>query len=846
MKKITSYVLVIVFLLSIFLALPKASALTYNRNVCAAGQYEVVTVKSDNSLTSIGCYNDYNSAKNVMENHSSTNTEVASIIYNNELIDTKYGLLNLRTKGSNDYNTNLYKTATTGTAYTYTNGYYGSDAAYLGLNIDNKRAKLKLSGFTGWVRKFDDDSRVEYEIIPISLVKSPTYYYVSDGDLRHRFAGNITSSDSYGSSTNLGPALKELQSGVKYYSFDGNYFYTSLITMLNDYKNNTYVNSVNAIKPFYSYYQFLPYRSKSTYNANDINGYLTDVKGYVAKATYYEPPGTHSMLYGEGANFIYTQNTFGANALITLGIAANESDWGRSRISVEKNNLFGHGAVDSNPYGGANGYNSIRDSILYHTDIYVNSYYCDTETDSKFFGCFVGNKNSGINVKYASDPYWGEKAASHYYAVDKALGLGDYKSYQVGIKLTENTVDVRKEPNNSSSVIYRLNNTYKGISISNMPVIILGEVTGESINGNNIWYKIQTDGLLDENRNAMRNPYSRNPRPTYNWNNNYGYVHSANIVKLGDFQNRAGMYYFNGLTFNSSTKTFELSGFLVVKGVNNYKELPAEYSLLLINKDTNAEYILSLDRWTSGVPFTIPSEQGLDYSGAWFKGSVDLSSIPQGDYEGYIRARVSGSETTTKLRNVFVKDMERKVVVDGRGYQFRINYYKDDVPIELFIRDNNLIATSTPPTTDNMFVAYSKLNFNNNKLNIKGTSFNVGIDYSKNINVQREIIFENVSTYERISYNVGYTDNGDYQVTLRVSDGKDKTRAWFDASLDISNLAKGRYAIYVKTTVDSFTDYGELNDIFYRELPNAATINGKTMRLILNENKRNRIELIVE
>ncbi|MFA7688619.1 MAG: glucosaminidase domain-containing protein, partial [Bacilli bacterium] len=726
MKKITSYVLVVVFLVSCFCMSIKVSALTYNRDVCSAGQYEVVTVKSNNTLTNVGCYGDYNSAKTVMENHSSTSTEVASIIYKNELIDTKYGLLNLRTKSSDKVNTNLYKTATTGAAYTYTNGYYGSDAAYLGLNIGNKRAKLKISGFTGWVRKEDGSSRIEYEVIPISLVKSPTYYIVSNGDLRHYFAKYITSSSSYISSVNLGPAPKELKAGVKYYSFDGNYFYSSLLTMLNDYKNNTYVNSINAVKAYYNYYQFLPYRTKSTYNATDINGYLTDVKDYVGKATSYPISGNRSMMYGEGANFVYTQNTYGANALLTVGISANESGWGKSRISVEKNNLFGHGAADSNPYGGANGYNSVRDSILYHTDIYVNSYYCDTETDYRYYGCFVGNKNAGMNVKYASDPYWGEKAAGHYYAVDKALGLGDYNSYQVGIKITESTVNVRKSPTTSSSVIYGLNNTHTDVSISNMPVVILDEVTGENIDGNNIWYKIQTDGLLDSKRNAIRNPFSKNPRPTYNWNNNYGYVHSSTIVKLGDYQNRAGMYYFNSLTFNSTNKTFDLSGFLVVKGVNNYKELPANYSLILINKDNDEEYILPLDRWTSSVPFSIPSEQGLDYTGAWFKGSVDLSSIPQGDYEGYIRARISGNETTTKLRNVFVKDMERKVVVDGRGYQFRINYYEDDIPIELFIRDNDLIASSEPPTIDNMFVAYSKLNFNNNKLNIKGTSFNVG------------------------------------------------------------------------------------------------------------------------
>ena len=36
----------------------------------------------------------------------------------------------------------------------------------------------------------------------------------------------------------------------------------------------------------------------------------------------------------------------------------------------------------------------------------------DPVTDSRYYGANLGDKASGICVKYASDPYWGEKAAS--------------------------------------------------------------------------------------------------------------------------------------------------------------------------------------------------------------------------------------------------------------------------------------------------------------------------------------------------------------------------------------------------------------------------------------------------
>ena len=38
--------------------------------------------------------------------------------------------------------------------------------------------------------------------------------------------------------------------------------------------------------------------------------------------------------------------------------------------------------------------------------------------DYRYNGGFLGNKASGLNVKYASDPYWGEKAANIVWRLD--------------------------------------------------------------------------------------------------------------------------------------------------------------------------------------------------------------------------------------------------------------------------------------------------------------------------------------------------------------------------------------------------------------------------------------------
>lgn len=122
--------------------------------------------------------------------------------------------------------------------------------------------------------------------------------------------------------------------------------------------------------------------------------------------------------------------------MLMIGVAANESSWGSSNIAQNKNNLFGHHAYDKDPNGSANGYSSVDYSIYYHSAIFLSKGYLDPITDYRYYGAFLGDKASGIGVKYASDPYWGEKAASICWKVDNYLGGTDSKKYTIGIKDT--------------------------------------------------------------------------------------------------------------------------------------------------------------------------------------------------------------------------------------------------------------------------------------------------------------------------------------------------------------------------------------------------------------------------
>ena len=316
-------------------------------------------------------------------------------------------VVNFNTKGN----------ATTDFTYSggggYTNGNYGADAAYLGTD-GSGNIKFMLAGVTGTV------AASEVELVDYSAVAdNVSYYTVSGGKLIHYISYNLNSSPT--SSINNGPAPSYLSEGTKYYSYDGHYFYTDYETMTADYQRGANGSSaVNPGNPFSNYFQFRDMNSSTNYTGSELDNIL---KSKISSSS--------SKLLGTGKLFVKYQNEYSVNALLSLGIAVNESAWGTSSICMNKNNLFGLNAVDTSPGQSANYFASVEDCIrefMYEwmADGYLSS------SDWRNHGEYLGNKAAGINVSYASDPYWGEKAAAIAWELDEAGRSCDYLGISSG------------------------------------------------------------------------------------------------------------------------------------------------------------------------------------------------------------------------------------------------------------------------------------------------------------------------------------------------------------------------------------------------------------------------------
>jgi len=235
---------------------------------------------------------------------------------------------------------------------------------------DDKRLAIIISGLSGYMKTED--------LQALDTSKDFIPYYESDG---HRFYHYVAQN----ASIPVASHLSDMEVGKKYYSADGLHF-----------------DDFNLENPFL----FKDLTEATNYSAEDLDKVFSLLNI------------NNSLLENKGATFKEAEEHYHINALYLLAHSALESDWGRSKIAKDKNNFFGITAYDTTPYLSAKTFDDVDKGILGATK-WIKENYIDRGRT------FLGNKASGMNVEYASDPYWGEKIASVMMKINEKLGGKD-------------------------------------------------------------------------------------------------------------------------------------------------------------------------------------------------------------------------------------------------------------------------------------------------------------------------------------------------------------------------------------------------------------------------------------
>lgn len=111
-------------------------------------------------------------------------------------------------------------------------------------------------------------------------------------------------------------------------------------------------------------------------------------------------------LAGLGKYFYEAEQEWNVSSLALAGIAANESAWGTSNFAKTRHNYYGYQAYDSNPDAAAH-FDSPASSINAAAKLLAVHY---LEPAGQYYN---GVTLWGINVRYASDVHWADKATKY-------------------------------------------------------------------------------------------------------------------------------------------------------------------------------------------------------------------------------------------------------------------------------------------------------------------------------------------------------------------------------------------------------------------------------------------------
>ncbi len=550
------------------------------------------------------------------------------IVYNGKVLQVEYGIVMFHTNEACDVDI-TFRNAIDGLDNVI-NGCYGIDAAYIGTNGNGTSAEFVLSGVRGWVN-IDQVDILPIENIAVRL----SSYIVDQGTLYHEIKSDMVD-DNYASIINGGEAPSYLEEGKTYYSYDGHYFYGEdhFKELIDDYRNGTHENSINVENPHYDYYQFIPHRTLTNADVLDGKNYFENVMGLVHSIDQFNDDDkdamddtlTRSQYYGMEDAFWQYQYEYGSNALMMLAISANESGYGRSSLSFTKNNLFGHAAYDTDEEADASRYLMVQNSIYAHAKYYISGSYC-SPLRAQYHGGFFGNKSAGMNVNYTVDPYWGEKAAAFYRAIDERIGKEDKNSYTLGIKTSEDSIYVYQYPKSGSKVLYDSGKN------PDMSFVILGTIEEEDTT----WYKVQCDATLNED-SAVDLSYE------YDFANDIGYVHADELQVILEGNGKEHEYVH--VTFNANggkfTGDLDTISYALPVGYSACATAPIKDHALFVGWDKETSNI------TTDTTF-IANYKEVDH--------IEMSELPQQDYEVNDRINLKHGKLT-----VFFKDGESEVV----------------------------------------------------------------------------------------------------------------------------------------------------------------------------------------
>ena len=718
------------------------------------------------------------------------------------------------------------------------------------------KVRVNASGFDGFVDLKDID------LVPMSVIRNNQALYLGGNDsekyreepfliypqqqyyrverngnyvdlVLHYFSGWADASTKPRAWVSaVGPAADWMHEGDVYYSYDNYTFYTDRACR-------------NQAGIYYPYYQFVFLRSRTGIKEETFNRFLS-VKG----------KNNRSKLWNTGAVWLNAQATYGVNAAEIFAMACLESGYGMSDFAQNRNNLFGWNAVDSDP-GQASYFKTVDQAIYEHVGVNLRGYL--NIQDYRYFGSHLGNKESGFNVKYATDNYWGVKIASIAYELDKCDNnydgrLTDFNRVALGIVKDDQMTSIRKTP--GGAVLYET--AYGKRYQKNHTLAILSEA-GD-------WYQVQSTNPLDAAGNAIVSFQGVGLRP-YAWDSAVGWIRKDQVTGINDAQIAAKGRKATGEPVRTVTGlTWNPDGSLHLRGLNYVPGIYADQENAAVQK-LYVQNMLFDDVIEGNLSLTVQNLEQITWAG-----DFDVTKLENGKY--FFRMASTYALTKEYDAVYHLEALENPLAAQtykGRTYAFNKEQLDGKEVLTLSITDlecgkgsyydADQDACACLPgyqnwTQDEGCSLIQKLEeevsllkslddaaygAGNKTIVLKGMAFLKGMDAMEEARI--EVILRSLDTDAEIKIP---TDVLPASEPLELYDGHTYSHVLYQAVIDPKTLAKDNYAIRIRVENGGIQKEDALFSIQDTiDLPEIDS-GGNVVRLFSNPMYSYRMELAVE
>lgn len=805
--------------------------------------YEVDYIEDNGTFRFIDDFNDFNDAKALMKTNKDYVVRCKNGYSPTKIVAMNSGLVYSYPRGSSstqdiyqEWGDNKYNRQMTYVERRYEmtyidTPYMSAKSSFLGQGY----VEVMLNGFDGFAdieytdlvpSKFIDKgigiylggSYATNSISPYKVVVSPNYYVINKNgnyyDLEYHY--HIAYPDGNGDAQEYKLKIDNaanytfMKAGKKYFSDDGYNFYT-------DYKKNTFVGTC------YNYYQFLPIRTKTNISASEMNGFLK----------YMRDDYKSSAIYNKGYAFVDNGDDYGFNGALLYALACQESAYGTSGYAVNRNNLFGWNAFDDSPQD-ASYFSSVDVAIAEMMGRNLRKY--ADYNDSRYNGAYFGNKGSGFNLHYASDPYWGMKIGAIYYNLDKYSNdyngkLTDYNRWSLGL-IKNYGAGIYYDEACTKKIC---SSDYDHRQVANIVVLLENE-------GNS--YKIQFSNPIS-NGTSITN---KDGVYGYSWSNSIAYVKANDIQVLNGAKVKEKEYTHEAITSINAVSLVDSK--LTIDGIG------AISNLNLTDKDKMVHTIKFVD-YQSGqtvkelVAETIDSNgfsinDGFDYKYSGFKAEIDLDALDLSAYYLILNTKYDSFSFDSTLRTTSLKYRNLVSSVDDKVYRFSVNQsYSYRTEIDINKTDLNY-GDIKKPSVRLSLKQFDSLTFNEDEtINFSGYGFIYYVNFAK---IQEEGNRFNLHLVEEStgkSYDIPLTTTEISDIyKQQITTDYDITYTGFTGKINLSDLDDGDYTVLLEiATEDDGANYYDINEFNaeFRVLPKLE-VEGRTYEFYKG-NIRNRLML---